>query len=126
MEAVSVSSLQYVQKQLGAYKVESLDMLPAALRKQIRREARRIAIADVFGVDHKTDKDGNPIEQGIGAAGNVTAQHVEAYIKEQTERRPNGPEPGYEDHLARMRKQLAECEARRAAERARATADQED
>ena len=47
MTAVSVSSLDYIQKQLAARKVQSLDMLPRDVRKQIKQEARRIATTDV-------------------------------------------------------------------------------
>ena len=115
MEAVSVASLKYVEKQLTLHNVASLDMLPKETRRAIKREARRIAENDVFGVDHKKDKAGNPIEQGIGAKGNMTVQCIEAYIKNQTERSPSGPEPGYEEHLARMRRELAETQARNAA-----------
>jgi hypothetical protein len=71
---------------------------------------------NVFGDDHKKDKHGEPIEQGIGSVGNMSLNAVNAYIKEQ-QRREGGPEPHFEEHLARMRRQLAECEARRAAER---------
>ena len=124
MTAVSVASLKFVEKQLAERKVESLDMLPKELRKQIKAEAKRIALSDVFGVGHKLDRSGNPIEQGLGAPGNVTQQHIDAYIKGQTERNPNGPEPGYEENLARMRKDLAACEARRLA--ARTADDDED
>lgn len=118
MTAVSVASNKFIDSQLAARKVESLDMLPRDVRKEIKREAKRIAENDVFGVDHKKDRNGNPIEMGLGAAGNITQQHIDAYIKNQTERSANGPEPGYEENLARMRKDLAECEARRVAARA--------
>lgn len=124
MTDVSVSSLQYIEKQLGARQVASLDMLPRDVRKEIKREAKRLARNDVFGVDHKLDKQGNPIEMGLGAPGNVTQQHIDAYIKNQTDRSPNGPEPGYEENLARMRKDLADCEARRLA--ARSAHDEEE
>jgi hypothetical protein len=125
MEAVSIRSMQYVEKQLQIRKVETIDLLPKEIRKEIRKEAKRIATEDVFGVGHATAKDGTPIEQGIGAKGNVTQSCIEAYIKNQTERSKSGPEPGYEENLARMRKELAECEARRAAER-RLANDEED
>ena len=126
MEAVSVASQKFVEKMLAERKVESLDMMPKDVRKHIRKEARRIAMEDVFGVGHKTDKSGIPIEQGVGAPGNITQQHIDAYVKAQTDSkiRPGGPEPGYEDHLARMRRELAECNARRAA--ARTDDDDED
>jgi hypothetical protein len=113
---VSISSQAHIQKQLSNWKVETIDQLPPHVRKQIRKEAKQIARQDVFGVDHKTDRNGNPIEQGVGSKGNQTAQSIEAYIKTQTERSANGPEPGYEETLARMRKDLAESEARRRAE----------
>jgi hypothetical protein len=124
MDAVSVASNKFIEKQLSARKVESIDLLPKEVRKEIKKEARRIAREDVFGVGHKTDKMGAPIEQGIGAKGNITQQHIDAYTKNQTERSPNGPEPGYEENLKKMRVELAECEARRAAERV--DADEED
>jgi hypothetical protein len=124
MNAASVASIQYIEKQLGARKVESLDMLPRDVRKEIKREAKKIALNDVFGVGHATDKSGNPIEQGLGSAANITQQHLDAYIKNQTDRSATGPEAGYEENLARFRKQLAECEARRVA--ARANDDDDD
>jgi hypothetical protein len=68
---------------------------------------------NVFGHDFKRDAKGRPIETGIGSNFNLTANAVEAYIKEQTERRQGGPEPGFEENLAKLRKQLAVCEARR-------------
>jgi hypothetical protein len=113
---VSISSQAYIEKQLGAHGVASLDMLPAHVRKEIRLGAKKIARQDVFGIDHKTDRNGNPIEQGVGAKGNQTQQSIDAYIKNNTERSPNGPEPNFEETLARMRKDLAESEARRRAE----------
>jgi hypothetical protein len=33
---------------------------------------------DVFGVDHKTDAAGRPIEQGIGSERNQSSQHKQA------------------------------------------------
>jgi hypothetical protein len=123
--AVSVASNKFIEQQLATRKVESLDLLPKDVRKQIKQDAKRIALNDVFGVDHKTDKAGNPIEQGVGSKSNQTAQSIEAYIKNQTERSPNGPEPGYEETLAQMRKDFAACEAHRIATRT-ATDDDED
>lgn len=74
----------------------------------------RAVQANVFGHDHKTDRHGNPIEQGIGSPGNMTRNCVEAY------RKYGKGEDGYTEHLALMEKQLKECDARRAAERAKA------
>ena len=82
---------------------------PLHVRQQIIAEAKRQAACDVFGVDHKTDRHGKPIEQGLGAAGNQTAQSVEAYEKWCRH------EPGFDRNLARMKKELADCEAKRAA-----------
>ena len=116
--AVSVASLEFIAKQLALHKVESIHMLPPHARKEIKKEARAIATRDVFGVGFKTDKAGNPVEMGLGSPSNMTQQHIDAYIKAQTDpkMRPGGPEPAYEDHLSRMRKQLAECIARRPAD----------
>ena len=116
MEAVSIASNKFIESQLAARKVESIDMLPKETRKEIRKQAKQIARNDVFGVGHALDKQGNPIEQGAGAPANMTAQCIEAYIKNQTERRKGGPEPGFEDNLKKMRTQLAECNAKRRAE----------
>lgn len=118
MDAVSIRSNKYVEQQLTARKVESIDLLPKEIRREIRKEAKKIALQDVFGVDHKTAKDGTPIEQGLGAGSNQTAQSIEAYIKNQTERRKGGPEPGFDDNVKRMKAQLAECDARRRVEQA--------
>lgn len=125
MDSVSIASQKYVEKQLQIRKVESIDLLPKETRREIRKEAKRIAVADVFGADHKTAKDGTPIEQGIGAPGNMTAASLEAYIKNQTERRKGGPEPGFDDNVKRMEAQLKECNARRRAERAHEDDDDE-
>jgi hypothetical protein len=62
---------------------------------------------NVFGVDHKVDRLGRPIEQGRGSAKNQTVQSVEAY------RRYGKDEPDFKEHLARMEKELAESDARR-------------
>jgi|SRR5579863_1349765 len=122
--ATSVSSEQFIARQLATRKVENISLLPKDVRKEIKAEAKRIAQNEVFGVGHKLDKDGNPVEQGLGTRGNMTQQCIDAYIKNQTERSPNGPEPNYEENLAQMRKDLAACNARRLA--ARTTDDEED
>ena len=44
-----------------------------------------------------------------------TRTSIDAYVKNQTERRVGGPEPGYEENLKRMRAELAECEKKKAA-----------
>jgi len=123
MDAVSIRSQKFIESQLTARKAEAMSLLPKETRREIKREARKIALQDVFGHDHKTTKEGNPIEQGLGADGNMTAQSIEAYIKNQTERRKGGPEPGFEDNLKEMRAKLAKCDARRRAEAAAADDD---
>jgi|SRR5271165_909722 len=65
---------------------------------------------NVFGIDHKTDRNGVPIEQGRGSPGNQTRQSIEAYRKWCMN------EPNAERTLARMEKEFAESEARRKAE----------
>lgn len=45
-------------------------------------ERYHAAVANnVFGADHKRDKFGDPIEQGIGSAGNQTRNSINAYKK---------------------------------------------
>jgi len=61
----------------------------------------------VYGVDHKVDRLGRPIEQGRGSAKNQTVQSIEAY------RRHGKDEPDYKENLARMEKELAEANERR-------------
>jgi len=117
MDAVSVAANKFIEKQLSARKVEALELLPKEIRREIKKEARRIAHDDVFGVGHRTDKAGNPIEQGLGSPSNMTQQHIDAYVKSQTDKKfRDQPEPGFEDNLKKMRAQLAECQARRRAE----------
>jgi hypothetical protein len=60
----------------------------------------------VFGDDHKVDKDGNPIEQGIGSLAQPTDNSVAAY------RRWGRDEPDYAANLARMEKELAAYKAK--------------
>jgi hypothetical protein len=66
---------------------------------------------NVFGFDHKKDRKGVPIEQGIGSEQNVTTNHISAYEKWGKD------EPDYERHLARLRKLFAEQQPKREAER---------
>jgi hypothetical protein len=120
--AFSVDAERYIQKALADLGAQDLRSVPREHRRRIMAQAEAIANAHVYGVDAKKDKDGNFIEQGIGSENNVTIQHVEAYITNQTVRRDT-PEAGYEENLARMRAQLAVCEARRREERKREEAE---
>jgi hypothetical protein len=59
-----------------------------------------------FGENFKVDKQGNPIEQGIGSKAQPSRSSIDAYIKNQTERRHGGPEPGFDETVARMEAEL--------------------
>lgn len=71
--------------------------------------------ANVFGHDHKKDKRGNPIEQGIGSAANQTANSLAAYRKYCNPENPKAadPDPHYADNLKRMQAELEACNAER-------------
>jgi hypothetical protein len=84
------------------------DNAPPALRQQMIADAKRKVEEDTFGVGFRRDRQGKPIEQGLGSASHPTQQSIDAYIHEQTARRAGGPEAGYEEALAAMRKRLAE------------------
>jgi hypothetical protein len=58
----------------------------------------------VFGHDYKLDKNGRPIEQGIGSPAQPSANSVAAYEKY------HRGDPGFTENLARMKKQLADFE----------------
>lgn len=63
--------------------------------------------ANVFGIGFKTDRHGNPIEQGLGSDSQMTANSIAAY------RKYGVNEPDYDRHLARMEKLFAEQQAQR-------------
>jgi hypothetical protein len=74
---------------------------PDALEKYYEEEAKA-----VFGHNYKTDRDGKPIEQGIGSASQPSANSVaayEAYCKH---------EPDFAANLARMKANLAKYQAK--------------
>ncbi len=125
MDAVSIRSNKYVESQLTARKVGDISLLPKEIRREIRKEAQRIANEDVFGAGFKTLKDGTPIEQGNGSPGNQTRQSIDAYKKycDPTNPKAATPDPNYVDNLKRMEKELAESNARRQAERIAADDD---
>jgi hypothetical protein len=106
----SVAAETYVRKALDRMKVESLGDLPPNIRKSLLKEAKAIVFNDVFGHGHKLGKDGRPQEQGLGSAAQPTKQSLEAYKKYGV------AEPEYAQHLAKMERDLAAYEARRAAE----------
>jgi hypothetical protein len=77
-------------------------LLPADAVEQHYENERKA----VFGENYKTDSAGNPIEQGKGSKSQPTLQSVAAYEKYCK------AEAGYEQHLARMRADLAAYEDR--------------
>jgi len=83
--------------------------LPPDAIKKYREEEDR----NVYGHDAKKRRDGTYIEQGIGSAQNQTANSVAAYKKY------HASDVDYERTLASLEKELAESDARRAAERGR-------
>ena len=72
---------------------------------------RRALAQNVFGHDHKTDRHGEPIEQGIGSPSQPSANSVNAF------KRFCKDEPNYERDLARLEKDLAAHMARKKASR---------
>ncbi len=79
------------------------------------KEAKQKVAEDTFGVGFKRDRNGNPIEEGLGSLKQPTQQSIDAYIKEQTTRRMGGPEPDFEKHLETMRQRLRDYQAKKAA-----------
>jgi hypothetical protein len=73
--------------------------------------------ANVFGFDHRKDRHGNPIEQGIGSSGNQTANSLAAYKKYCNPNNPKAvdPDPNFDENLKRMMAELAKSDAARAA-----------
>lgn len=68
---------------------------------------------NVFGADHKKDKRGDPIEQGIGSPSNMTRNCVEAYRK--YGKHVDEPDV-FKATLERMEADLKTCDARRKVE----------
>jgi hypothetical protein len=65
---------------------------------------------NVFGHDHKTDRHGKPIEQGVGSEFGMTRNSINAY------RKFCSNDPDFERNAARMEKQLVAANERRKAE----------
>jgi hypothetical protein len=51
-----------------------------------KAERLRAMEANVFGADCKRDKNGKPMEQGIGSPGNINDNHLAALAKEKKDR----------------------------------------
>jgi len=79
------------------------------LRRLMIEDAKRKVEIDVFGEGFKRDKNGKPIEQGLGSASNPTQTCVDAYALW------GKNEAGYSQHLAFLKKQLSDFQARKAA-----------
>ena len=50
----------------------------AILSPEQRTEHKKAELLNVFGHDVKFDRNGKPIEQGLGSASNPTVQHFQA------------------------------------------------
>ena len=83
---------------------------PDAIEQHIEHEYRQ-----TFGQDYKVDADGLPVEQGRGSKAQPARGSIDAYIKNQTERRNGGVEPGYDDILKQMEADLAAFNANKPA-----------
>ena len=86
-------------------KVQSGELPADAIKRYLEDERK-----NVFGFDHKM-KNGKPVEQGLGSPGNQTRNRIESY------KRFNSHEPDFEKTVARMERELAAANERRAAER---------
>jgi hypothetical protein len=118
VDSFSVAAERHIVTALAQMRLDRLDDAPVEIRKRILREARDLTDKNVFGADHKRDRKGNPIEQGLGSHANPTQQSIEAYVKDQTQRRGGGPEEGFEENLKAVRARLAEFHAERKANKA--------
>jgi hypothetical protein len=76
---------------------------------QLCKEA---AARNTFGEGFRRDRQGNPIEMGIGSEFGMTRNSIEAY------RRYNSNAPDFERQIAKMEKQLVVANERRRAEAA--------
>jgi hypothetical protein len=74
-----------------------------------RKEAQHAVNQEVFGADYKI-KDGEPVEQGIGAPSRPDPTALEAYRK--WGKISDTPEV-YAAHLAKLEKQVADARARK-------------
>src|SRR5262249_22099977 len=78
-------------------RIESGELPPTFFEQM--RVARE---ANVFGHDHRKDKYGKPIENGLGSPGNQTRASIDAFKKWCTH------EPDFERTLARLEKEFEE------------------
>jgi hypothetical protein len=78
----------------------------AAVREHFENETK-----NVFGANYQRDKNGKPIEQGVGSPEQPSKNSVDAYEKWHRD------DVDFATRLAEMKAALAKYEARRAAER---------
>jgi hypothetical protein len=107
IEAFSIAGEQFIAKKLADLRVETLDALPVALRRQLRKEKLRIDLVAVYGEGFQFDENGNPVEQGIGTPNNMTLTAVRAF-----ETSNDCTLPKNSEHLALIKKQYAACQER--------------
>ena len=92
---------------------------PDAIEQHIEQEYQQ-----TFGQNYKTDADGNPIEQGRGSKAQPTRGSIDAYIKNQQERRGSlGPEKGFQEIVDRMEADLRGIQRQRSRRRSSAVPD---
>jgi hypothetical protein len=84
--------------------------LPSDFLDRHKEAVRR----NVFGHDHRVDKNGRPIEQGIGSPGNMTRNAIDAY-KKYAKYESDYTKEKYDETVKRMEAELAACEKVRAA-----------
>jgi hypothetical protein len=97
---------------------------PPEIARQMAKDAKKKVEVDVFGVGFRKDKQGRPIEQGLGSPGNETAQSIAAYVKY------HGPggimEETPEVYQATLKKKQADLAATLERKKALAMSSQED
>jgi hypothetical protein len=108
IEAFSVAGEKFLAKRLSDLGVDSLEALPVALRRQIRKEKLKIDLGSVFGESVEFDADNNPIEHGIGSPTNQTSHSIESFKKYNDCTLPANAEA-----LKRMEGELAACNEKR-------------
>ena len=100
--------------QTEIYEIEQLIALEKLPRDFLDRHLEEVR-KNVFGHDHKVDKNGHPIEQGIGSAGNMTQNAIDAY-KKYAKYEEGYSKEKYDETVKRMEAELAACLKARSAE----------
>lgn len=87
--------------------------IPRDAFEQVEEAAEK----NVFGVDVKHDRQGNPIEQGIGSPSQPSRNSINAYRANQLGNK-FGAEPNFKENLEKMEADLKVFETKRADQRA--------